>query len=367
MIRIAIDCKNIAVHSGGIAVFLQLLADAWLRHRPDVQFLLIGPDFDEAFLPKSGNWKRVKVGWPNYLPRPIRHPFYDNFLFPMALKKIDFDLLFTPYHDVRLPGNRRSVMMIHDTCLLEMVGVYPWRIRAYYDFMLRHNLPIASKVLTVSETSRQKISTHYGCGDGKVEVIYNSLDADFYQPAKADEIQAIRAKHPGSPLVFYPGGAEYRKNVQRLMEAIGRIQGAHLMVTGTSKEKWAALGDRVTVVGRLNIHELKNHYAAADVVVYPSLCEGFGRVIVEAMVLGTPMAISDIPVSHEVGGDYPVFFDPYDIDAIATGIVTAARQGRRPPRIDQRFSHDAVVGKFLTIMDREIDNISSSIAETPPS
>ena len=354
MIRVAVDCKNIAVHSGGIAAFLKLLLEGWLPHRPDVHFLLIGPDFDDSFLPKGGNWERVNIPWPRFLPRSLRHPFYDNVLFPLALRKVNFDLLFTPYHDVRLPRNRRSVMMIHDTCLIEMVGIYPWRIRAYYDFMLRYNLSVVSKVMTVSETSKHKIAEHYGISDERVQVIYNSLDAEFYEPADADDVQAIRARYSGAPLILYPGGAEYRKNVPRLIEAMALMPGAHLLVTGTSTEKWEALGTRVTAVGRLSISELKTHYAAADVVVYPSLCEGFGRVIVEAMVVGTPVALSDLSVSREVGGDYPVYFNPFDVQNMADSILAAARQGRRQPRIDARFSHESVVGKFLSIMDREL-------------
>src|SRR4051812_48537180 len=121
--HVAIDVKNLALYTGGIAAHSRILITGWLAARPELRFSLVGPAFDSAFLKGLANWRHVPVSWPTWLPRPLRHPYYDNRLFPAAIAKLGPDVMFTPYHDVRLPRRAtgvRSVMMLHDTCLQDL-------------------------------------------------------------------------------------------------------------------------------------------------------------------------------------------------------------------------------------------------------
>jgi glycosyltransferase involved in cell wall biosynthesis len=104
--------------------------------------------------------------------------------------------------------------------------------------------------------------------------------------------------------------------------------------------------------GWLNDAELRLAYAAADAVVYPSLCEGFGRVCLEAMDTGTPLACSDLLVMREVAGDYAYYFDPYKVESIAEAVLAALSEGRCNPVRDARFQDAAVKASFLLAMDR---------------
>ena len=131
--------------------------------RLQLKFVLVGPDCDFGGLEVLSNCSHHVVTRPASLPRSLRHSWYDNVLFPHAMRRLQADLVFSAYHDVRLPVGVPSAMMIHDTCLVDLPGGgYPWCVRAYYQAMLRVNLKQARHVLTVSEASRTRIPAHDG-------------------------------------------------------------------------------------------------------------------------------------------------------------------------------------------------------------
>lgn len=362
--HILIDTKNLALYGGGIAHWFAPLLAAWVEHRPDAHFLLLGPDFNQDFLPRSGNWEHVHVAWPQWLPRPLRHPWYDNVIFPRAGARLRPDLVMSPYHDVRMPSIVPSVIGVHDLCLDELATVYPRRIRLYYLALLRRNLRRASHVITVSQTSRDKLTRRYGVPSQRISVVCNALTPHFSHAADSGAVAEFKRRFAqGGRFVLYSGGSEFRKNVGRLAEAFAQVTQTvpdlTLLVTGNEDQRWrdtlaqipTDIRSRVAFSGKLSDAALRLAYAAADAVVYPSLCEGFGRVCLEAMEAGAPLACSDLPVMHEVAGDYACYFDPFDADAIATGVEQALIKGRCNPVKDSRFSETAVRTSFLTAMD----------------
>lgn len=363
--RILVDTKNLALYGGGIAHWFFPLLATWVAHRPDVRFLLVGPSFNTDFLPPSGNWEHVPLPWPEWLPRTLRHPWYDNVLFPRAVSRLRPDRVMSPYHDVRMPKGVPSAIGVHDLCLDELKSVYPRRIRAYYLMLLQYNLRRAALIITVSETSRNKLIERYGIDPDRVGVVYNTPPVAFEGAAETVAIGDFRKRYcADGPLLFYPGGSEFRKNVTRLVQTFTRLaqrdDGLVLLVTGNKDPRWdaalaetpGALRQRVVFAGWLNDAELRLAYAAADAVVYPSLCEGFGRVCLEAMDTGTPLACSDLLVMREVAGDYAYYFDPYKVESIAEAVLAALSEGRCNPVRDARFQDAAVKASFLLAMDR---------------
>lgn len=366
--QILIDVKNLALYRGGIAHWFSPLLAAWIEQRQELHFLLVGPSLDLSFLPDTENWEYKKLAWPIWLPRQLRHPCYDNILFPFAVRKIVPDRIMSPYHDVRMPRNIPSSICVHDLCLDELADIYPRRIRAYYLNLLKHNLRAASTVITVSETSRSKLSERYGIKPEKISVVYNTLPESFKASADVDEVCAFYDRYSqGGYLVFYAGGSEYRKNVQNLAKAFSIFlesdPQARLLVTGESNQRWATVlallppqvSEAVIFAGKLTDYELHLAYRAADAVVYPSLCEGFGRVCLEAMGTGTPLACSDLPVMQEVSGQYAHYFDPANPAAIEKSLQAAVAEGKKASFIDTRFEQKSVEAVFLKAMDQFVN------------
>ena len=359
--KLLIDIKNIAIFGSGISAYIKPILEYWIKKKPEIAFYLVGPTYDYQKLNNLQNCHFVEVGFPYSLPRAIRHPVYDNIIFPRIISKVKPDFIFTPYHDVRLPVAIPSVMMIHDTCLRDLTGLYPFKVRAYYDYMLKVNLKRCSEIITVSESSKKTIVDRYSYPSSKINVVYNTLDSEFFVASN----QSLNNK--SSFNVLYTGGNEYRKNINRLLDALERLllqrPNTKLLVTGGHINAWqknfmnrgASLRNAVHFLGKLSVNELKNAYLSADVVVYPSLCEGFGRACLEAMATGTPIACSDLPVLREVAKDYAVYFDPYSFSDIADKIIQASEIGRTHPRVDERFTQESVINSFLFQMDRILE------------
>jgi len=363
-LRVAVDTKNLALYVGGIAAFFRPLLHAWIAQRPQWDFVLVGPKFEMTEIAKLPNCQPWIIKWPEALPRPLRHPYYNNVQFPRAIRAAKPDVLFTPYHDVQLPKNIPSVMMVHDTCLQELPDVYPIRIRAYYLHMLRRNLAVARRVLTVSQTSRRNLRDCYGVSDACSGVVPNTIDPILTESTMAiAEAVRLRAERGQGMHLFYSGGSEHRKNIHRLSDALTTLvlrgEDPHLWITGAYDAAWSACLNgrsdqdkaRFHFLGRLSLDSLAAQYRACDAVVYPTLCEGFGRVALEAMEFGAPIACSDIAVLREVAGNYPNYFDPCDPTAIAVGILAAVKRGPQSPHRCEDFQPEQVIRAFLAQMD----------------
>ena len=361
---IVVDTKNLALYGGGIAQWFAPLLAAWVEHRTDAHFLLLGPPFDQDFLPRSGNWEHMSIPWPMWLPRPLRHPYYDNVLFPRAVARLQPDLVMSPYHDVRMPKGVPSVISVLDLCIDELSEVYPWRIRSYYLALLRSNLRRATHVITCSQTSKHKIAALYGIPLEHVSVVYSAVSDHFARSPTFQQFADFKSCHElTGRFLLYSGGSEYRKNIERLLSAFALLvekeNDLTLLVTGNLDLRWSAALQNIPLMakglvrfaGKLSDWDMRVAYSAADVVVYPSLCEGFGRVCLEAMEVGTPLACSDLPVLKEVTGDYALMFDPYDTADIAAVIATALAQKRREAVRDSRFQSNSVQLSFLAAMD----------------
>jgi len=371
-VRVVIDTKNFALYNGGIAHWFAPLLAGWITNRPDIHFMLLGPPFEMGFLPRTSNWKPATVTWPTWLPRAFRHPWYDNVIFPREVKRLHPNLVLSPYHDVRIPKGVTSVIAVHDLCLEEMKDLYPGRIRAYYLAMLRRNLRIATHVMTVSRTSRDKLVHRYNVLDANITVVYNSVPTHFGQTVAYKKISAFRQSHSLSGrFVLYAGGSEYRKNIERLAHAfailVHRETDLSLLVTGLADQRWKSVLDllplgiskQIAFAGKLSDDELSTAYAATDAVVYPTLCEGFGRVCLEAMMSGAPLACSDLPVMREVAGDYPVYFEPLDANSIAEGISKALIKGRQRIITDPRFFPEFILAAFMEKIEETLRGTQS--------
>lgn len=363
--NVLIDTKNIAIFGSGITAYIKPVLEHWIKQRPDIHFYLTGPSFDyKNFLNLSheSNYDIVDVPFPFALPRPMRHLVYDNMLFPKVVNKVKPDFIFSPYHDVRLPKKIPSAMMIHDTCLKDLTKIYPLKVRAYYEHMLKVNLKRSSEILTVSESSKLAISQKYSYPEHKINVVYNTLDDAFLNTMSSSKM------HTNTFDILYTGGNEYRKNISRLLDALELLQqkqsNAKLLVTGGNPQVWQrSLSGRsenvinaVHLLGRLSIADLGQAYVNADVVIYPSLCEGFGRSCLEAMATGTPVACSNLPALREVSNEYAIFFNPYSAEDIADKVIQAKLKGKQKPILDSRFLQATVNKQFSDTLNRLIES-----------
>jgi glycosyltransferase involved in cell wall biosynthesis len=279
-----------------------------------------------------------------------------------------------------------TVVTVHDLSFLHHPGAFRAWNRSYLAWITRLSVRLACRVITVSENTRQDVISSWGVSSEKVVAIPNGVDGAFC-PASPDEVADYKRRQ-GLPdrYILFVGTLEPRKNLVRLVEAYATMQhalGERPVATGSSKPEAArsaaptlvigggkgwfyqemlsrvnelGLGDRVLFPGFLPPEELPWWYRGADLFVYPSLMEGFGLPVLEAMACGVPVVTSAASSLPEVAGDAAWLVDPADqgeLAAAMTGILLnpslAAKMREAGLRQAARFSWERTAAATVEV------------------
>jgi glycosyltransferase involved in cell wall biosynthesis len=191
----------------------------------------------------------------------------------------------------------------------------------------------ATRVVTVSEHSRQRIAATCRIAPERIVAIHPGLDHARFTPQGDDS--GIELPEP--PWVYYPAAFWPHKNHAALLEALAQTSGVSLVLTGATFGREPELralaakhgvADRVRILGHVPFGSLPGLYRAATGVVFPSLAEGFGQPPLEAMACGTPAAASNTGAVAEACGGAALAFDPHDPRAIAAAITRLTQDDR---------------------------------------
>jgi glycosyltransferase involved in cell wall biosynthesis len=230
-------------------------------------------------------------------------------------------------------GRHGAVLTIHDLWL----DRYPQYSRKFlgqrfssYRTRLRANR--AAHIIADSRHTAQDVQELYGLPPGKVSVIYPGASSEFFPARGMKELSSLRGRYgiPEEPYILFVGGADPRKNHRGLCEAFAHHQDLRkkccLVVVGDPVHRMGSvvqttsrlnIQERVVCLGTVPVADLRLLYAHADLFVFPSLYEGFGFPVLEAMACGTPVITSNRSSLPEVAGDAAVLVNPEDPPALA--------------------------------------------------
>jgi glycosyltransferase involved in cell wall biosynthesis len=262
------------------------------------------------------------------------------------------DTLFIPAHVIplgaRLARNTRLVVTIHDLGYLHVPEAHTRAQRLQLRITTAWSTHIAAAVIAISQATKADLVRLAGIPAEKITVVHHGVSPRFAQSQPTD----IRRNGPllahlgQNPYFLYVGTIQPRKNLVRLIEAFALATQAdprwHLVLVG--KQGWLSgpimqrinelgLTQRVIITGYLPDAEIPALLAGATAFVFPSLYEGFGMPVLEAMAAGIPVLTSNSSALPEVAGDAAILVDPLDTQAIAAGI--------------QRLAHDADLRALL--------------------
>jgi len=238
------------------------------------------------------------------------------------------NVTFVPAHTLPILFPGRAVVTVHDLGYVHFPQAHPWLQRLYLEFSTRYSVRRAACVLADSEATKRDLSTYYQVSPAKIRVVYPGVEGI----ARADDaaIAAVRAKYklPERYLLFV-GTLQPRKNITRLIDAYQQFRRIHsgdevaLVLVGrmgwlTADTQLNAPG--VIVTGYAADQDVAALYSGALMLVFPSLYEGFGFPVIEAMRCGTPVLCSNTSSLPELAGDAALQVDPLSVDAIAQGI-----------------------------------------------
>jgi glycosyltransferase involved in cell wall biosynthesis len=270
------------------------------------------------------------------------------------------DLLFVPSHVLPLIHPRRSVATVHDLGYHYYPEAHTLFQNVYLRWSTRFNARAATRILADSEATRRDLVRYYGVPEAKIAVVYPGRDEALAPVADPALLAAVRARYqiPG-PYLLYVGTLHPRKNLGRLIDAFASnlqpplptphspISNLYLVLAGQkgwlyddvfAQVQRLNLADRVLFTGYVPDTDLPALLSGALAFVFPSLYEGFGLPVLEAMACGTPVVCSNASSLPEVAGDAALLFDPGDVEGMAQALAQiVADEGLRRDLVERGF------------------------------
>ena len=242
------------------------------------------------------------------------------------------DVLFVAAHTLPLFNPKRSVVTVHDLGFEHFPEAYHWADKFYHKLIIHLIKKSATKIIAVSEFTKQDLIKTYKIPSEKIVVVLNGYDNDKYK-LLPDSGGLLKEKYKiNFPYVLFVGRLELKKNIPRLIEAFGLFKRKQpelthkLVLIGVKgltfplieeQIKKYNLANEIIFPGWIDDADLPIFYNNADLFAFPSLFEGFGIPILEAMACGCPVICSKTTSLPEVAGEAGLMFNPESAEEIA--------------------------------------------------
>jgi glycosyltransferase involved in cell wall biosynthesis len=320
---------------------------------------------------------------PNFAVRPSRLPTinprvripWEQLLAPLLLRLGHADVFHGVLNVAPLLCPVPSVITIHDLAFLSFPQTFRRLNRAYLTWATRVSARRASRILAVSEATKREIVRLLGVPPERIVVTYDACEERFAPPDPV-ALEAFR-RRAGLPerFILFVSTLEPRKNVPTLLEAYARIAGstdAPLIIGGGkgwlydaifAKAHALGLGERVRFVGFIAGEDLPLWYAAATVFTLPSLYEGFGMPLLEAMACGTPVVTTTSSSLPEVVGDAGLMVPPTDAEALGAALLRLLNDAELRAELRERGFRQARRFSWSVTAERTLAAYQDAAAE----
>ena len=331
-LRVAVDAMQVGQAPAGIGRYIIELVralDACVDN--DCEVTVYTSQFARALL-EEWSPERVKIVPVGGAAGTKRRILRQQIVVPRLIKG-HYDIVHYPDYRVAISNPAPCVATIHDVAYAANPSFYTWPQRMVRHIMHPITLRAATKVIAVSEFTRQEILRRFpGVSPDMVHAVHLGILPPMER--EEDTCAGLRERlQLPDRFVLSVCTREPRKNLDNLLHAFGRcpeLADEHLVLVGGAgwgRDSLAVLNSygtrlarRVLVTGYVSDSELAALYHMASTFVYISFLEGFGLPPLEALSYGVPVVASDIPVLHETLGDNAMYVNPYDIDHIGAGI-----------------------------------------------
>ena len=326
---------------GGIGMYTANIVNALLEVDQRNQYVLIYNH------PKHlGKYQRFRNA-EEVVARAPNKVWWDQVTIPGIVRRENLDLVFNPKLSIPLFAGCKTVLISHGGAHFVVPEAFPWYDRAYFTLANRLYFQRASAIIAVTQLGAQEIVKYMRVNPNKVHPIHESYNERCRVFPKQDLATAKQKYQLPKQFVLWVGGISPLKNIGNLLRAYAQVASEfphQLVMAGFLRWKFSkdmdlvdelGLRDRIVFPGYVQPDDIPALYNLASAFVFPSLYEGFGLPILEAMACGCPVITSTTGYAPEVAGDAAILVDPHQPAQIADAMRTVLKDDARRSQMVQ--------------------------------
>jgi glycosyltransferase involved in cell wall biosynthesis len=343
--KLFINATHFYEHPSGLGVYTKNLVGALLSIHDQIKVFTGNSDIgcSNHSLVITPKWMNPRKGTFGHMLRIL---WENSYLWIQTLRENPHILFSTVHEGVILPLPRtKQVITVHDIIALKFPQYFK-RLRYYFTHFLPIIIKNSQAIVCVSENTKKDLINYYKLRDKPVYVVYPGYDRNIFFPRHKPAFTKRFGKY-----FLFVGDMRPHKNLERLIKSVNELRDKNfkLLIVGKKDVRfyptlWKMVGaykleEKVLFLDYVPLEDLPYLYSGAEALVFPSLYEGFGLPLIEAMACGCPVIASDIPPLREVCAQSAYYVDPYSIHSIASALY--------------RFLTDDLLNKKLRMLGME--------------
>lgn len=375
--KIAINTLSLNRTKAGMGNYIKNLVNVLSEiDKDNTYFVLVSERNKDFFRIRQKNFKIINLG--KIVTMDLPRLFWEQISLPRFLKKNRIDVLHSPGFVMPIMSKAKNVLTMADMTFFTHPEAHTLAKRAYFWMFMPISIKKADKIISISENTKKDILDHVKVDKKKIRTVHLAADRSFKELNKDKCRKEIKERYDvGSPFILFIGMIEPRKNLERLITAFSELKKKEnmqhkLVIVGKKGWKFDSifktikkerLEQEIIFTGYVPDEDLAKFYNAADFFVYPSLYEGFGLPVLEAMACGCPVITSNVSSMPEVAGDAGLLINPESVKDIADAIKKVIndkelQKKMRKQGIKQssRFSWKKTAEKTLRIYEEVYNN-----------
>jgi len=320
---------------GGSETYIRNLVRSLLEIDRNNTYIIFINEEGKGIFPESDPRLKVVLCPIQATNRPVRI-LWEQFILPFQVWRYNVDLLLSAGMTSPFFCPVPSVLVIYDLQHINQPQNFPRPYRFFLKTIFYLSAKTADGIITISEHVQKDITRYYKIGAGKIAVAHLAVNHELFFPLNPDNLSSIRTKYNlPENYILYAAALLPHKNHARLLQAfkeiINDIPGTKLVLTGAWDKghdmiagliSELGLQKDVIMLGWIPFEDIPFLYRGAEIFIFPSLHEGFGLPILEAMASGVPVVCSRIEPLIEIAGNAALLVDPYDQSAIAREMLS---------------------------------------------